>query len=128
MRCHSSLLLQVPSTNAVESWHASLKHGVKADMVKWSLCGIVQHLANVAVQWDRKAAKKEAEFRTQHLSDTVFWPGMRKLPYPVQLLVFREKKGASQLLDDGVDPRPLEDDFSCDCLFFRQYALPCQHV
>ncbi len=128
MHCHSTLLLQVPSTNAVESWHASLKHGVKADMAKWSLCGTIQHLANVAVIWDRKADKKEAEFCTKHLADTVFWPGTRKLPYPVQLLVFREKAAGQRLLDDGVDLRPLEDDFSCDCLFFRQYNLPCQHV
>jgi len=112
----------------VKSWHASLKHEVKADMVKWSLCDIVQHLANVAVQWNRKAAKKEAEFCTQHLSDTVFWSGMRKLSYPVQLLVFHKKKRASQLLNDEVNPQPLKDDFSCNCLFFQQYTLSCQHV
>ena len=31
-RCHSAVLLQVPSTNPFESWHASLKHGVKKEM------------------------------------------------------------------------------------------------
>lgn len=64
MCCHSSLLLQVLSTDVVESWHASKKHEVKTELAKWSLCGTVQHLAIIAVQWDRKIAKKEAEFYT----------------------------------------------------------------
>lgn len=70
-RCHSALLLQVPSTNAVESWHASLKFKVKKEMRQWSLTGLVKHLSNIAVQWDRKAAKTASEFRSKHLSDTV---------------------------------------------------------
>ena len=53
---------------------------------------------------------------------------MRKLSYSVQLLVFCEKKRASQLLNDEMNPQSLKDDFSCDCLFFQQYALFCQHV
>ena len=39
--CHSALLLQVGSTNVIESWHASLKHGVKKEMPQWSLLGLV---------------------------------------------------------------------------------------
>ena len=75
-RCHSSLLLQVSSTNVVESWHAALKNGVKAAMTNWSLFGIVYHLANTADQWDKKAAKVAADFRTKHLSDAVDIPGL----------------------------------------------------
>ena len=86
-RCHSTLLLQVPSTNVVESWHNALKHGVKAAMANWSLVGLVQHIANISHQYDLRATKKRLEFRTRHLSDTAFYPGMRKLPYPVQLLI-----------------------------------------
>lgn len=36
-KCHSALLLQIPSTNSVESWHASLKFKVKKEMQQWSL-------------------------------------------------------------------------------------------
>lgn len=32
-RCHSSILLQVPTTNPVEGWHYALKHGVMQEML-----------------------------------------------------------------------------------------------
>ncbi len=95
-------------------------------MTKWSLFGLVQHLANVAVQWDRKAEKTRADFRSLHLSDTVFFPGMRRLPYPVQLLVLKELQISNNM--HSASPRQLSDDNSCDCLFFRQYQLPCSHI
>ena len=33
-RCYSAQLLQAGSTNVVESWHSSLKHGVKREMTR----------------------------------------------------------------------------------------------
>ena len=127
-RCHSALLLQVGSTNVVESWHASLKHGVKKEMPQWSLLGLVQHLANKAHQWDIQAVRAEVDFRSFHLSDTAFFPGMRRLPYPMQQLVLGQMQRGNKLLAEGVDPRPLADELECDCLFFRQYHLPCAHM
>ena len=127
-RCHSALLLQQASINVVESWHSSLKHGVKNEMLQWSLLSSVQHLANTAYQWDIRALKAAADFRTVHLSDTVFFPGMRRLPYPVQRLLLRQMQRGNELLAEGVDPWPLEDKLKCDCLFFRQYHLPCAHM
>ncbi|SLM33896.1 MULE transposase domain, partial [Lasallia pustulata] len=127
-RCHSAILLQVPSTNPVESWHASLKLGVKKEMTQWSLLGSIERLANTAAQWDRKAERSEADFRSLHLSDTTFFPGMRKLPYPVQQLVLGQLQRGNELLAEGADPLPLGDELECDCLFFRQYQLPCAHM
>jgi hypothetical protein len=124
-RCHSSLLLQVPSTNSVESWHSSLKYGVKASMSKWSLCGLIQHISNAAHQWDLKSEKRRAEFRTKFLSDTAHFPQMRRLPYPVQRLCVEQLKVAHGYSAEDRDPKPLEDEIRCDCLFFRQYQLPC---
>ena len=126
--CHSPLLLQVPSTNVVESWHASLKHRVKKQMTKWSLLGLIEQLSNTAAQWDWRAVKAEADFCSLHLSDTAFFPGMRKLPYPVQQLVLAQLQWGNELLTEGVDPKPLSDKLECDCLFFRQYQLPCAHM
>ena len=97
-------------------------------MIKWSLCSVIKYLTNVAVQWDRKTEKKEAEFCTQHLANTVFWSEMRKLSYSVQLLIFFKKKRASQLLKNEVDLWSLKNDFSCNCFFFWQYTLSCQYV
>lgn len=129
-RCYSALLLQVPSTNAVESWHASLKFNVKKEMRQWSLLGLVKHLSNIAVQWDRKAAKTASEFRSKHLSDTVYWPGMRKLPYPIQQLRLGEQERALDLITQGAQPtRSWADDLTCDCSFFSKVtASLCRHV
>ena len=127
-RCHSALLLQVPSTNLVESWHSSLKHGVKKEMLHWSLLGLVKHLANKAHQWDIRAVRAEMDFCALHLSDTAFFPGMRRLPYPVQKLVLGQMQAGNALLAEGVDCQPLADELECDCLFFQQYHLPCAHM
>lgn len=127
-RCHSALLLQVSSTNIVESWHSALKRDVKLAMTKWSLLGCVRHVANISYQWSRKAAKAEAEFRTKHLSDTIFWEGMKQLPYPVQQLCIEQSNKGSQLLERGAKVRELNEDVSCDCVFYRAYHLPCEHM
>ena len=101
---------------------------MKKELIRWSLLGFVEHLSNIATQWDWKAAKVEADFRTLHLSDTAFWPGMRRLFYLVQQLVLAELHRGMELLAEGVKPRPLGDELECDCLFFRQYQLPCSHM
>jgi len=80
-----------------------LKHEVKKEMTKWSLLEFVQHLANIAAQWDRKAEKIRVEFRSLHLSDTVFWPEMQKLSYPVQQLILTEQHRSNELLAEGVE-------------------------
>ena len=125
---HSAILLQVPNTNSVESWHVFLKYGVNAQMLRWSLQGLVKHLANVTHQWDLKARKTEADFRSKHLTDTVFFPGLSKLPYPVQKLIIGQLKAGNELLEQGVDPKPLGDNIGCDCLFWAKYGLPCAHI
>ena len=35
---------------------------------------------------------------------------------------------AEQLVDDGEESRELTDELSCDCLWFRRWLLPCEHV
>lgn len=70
-------------------------------MQQWSLLGLIKHLSNIAVQWDRRAAKIASEFRSKHLSDTVHWPGMQKLPYPIQKLCLGEQDRALDLITQG---------------------------
>lgn len=128
-RCHSAFLLQVPSTNVVESWHASIKHSVKSEMRSWSLSGLVQHVADKAHQWSSRAEKELQEWSTKHLTDTWAWPAMRKLPLPVQKLVMGELKEADKLIDAGEPPRELGDhEPTCNCVWFRSYCLPRRHL
>ena len=53
-RQHSSLLLQVPGTNPVESWHASLKKHAKGKKAvhKFSLLGCASHVLRIGDQWE----------------------------------------------------------------------------
>lgn len=55
------------------------------------------HVYDIAGHWDRMAEKTEHDFRFRHLPDTVMWPGMRQLPYPVQLLVTLELHVANKM-------------------------------
>lgn len=94
-RCHSHVILQVTTTNALESWHSTLKHGIKQPMLTWSLCGIVQHVANVALGYKKRAKKAASKWMSGRYSDSTLYPGLCKLPGPLQLLTLREREGSS---------------------------------
>lgn len=51
-----------------------------------------------------QAGKTGSEFRSKHLSDTVHWPGMRKIPYPIQKLCRSEQERAIDLITEGARP------------------------
>ena len=116
------------TTNNVESWHSSLKHGVKQVMKHWALLGIVMHVANVAAQWDLRAEEAEKSFRTKHLSDSMLLPGIRKLPCPAQKLVLDQLTVGRHLVGTHAVLKEFGDNVECDCLFFRSWALPCCHL
>ena len=128
-RAHSPLLLQTPNTNDVESWHAVLKRGEKAEMHLWSLKGTMMHVRRKAYEYSVRAEKAELEFRGKHLSETADCPGMRQLPLPMQRLICEERRIAMGMLKagDGVE-RDLGDDGTCDCRFFQKWLLPCRHL
>jgi hypothetical protein len=54
-RCDSALLQQIATTNAVESWHASLKRGLKKELPRWALTATCSHVAKIASQWADRA-------------------------------------------------------------------------
>ena len=60
-RCHSPLLLQVPTTNPVENWHSVLKcKGVTKDILQhFSLLGIVKHSLAIDKEYDHCAEEVE---------------------------------------------------------------------
>ena len=35
---------------------------------------------------------------------------------------------AYKLIEDGDDPCAIDDDETCDCIFYRQYQLPYEHL
>ena len=128
-RHHSPLLLQIRTTNNVESWHRSLKgKGYSSQMSRFSLEGLLRTLHEVAVRWDRKAELREAQFRTKNLSEAVAFPPLRLFPFPIQKLLTKELRHAQQLINDCMPLKPSPDPRSCSCDFWKSYNIPCRHI
>lgn len=88
-------------------------------MTRWSLCDrVIIHLSNKALDYDQGAIKAEKDLRSLHFSDASYFPGLLKLPYPVQRLVVDELKKENLLLEEGKEGREIKDEITCDCFFF----------
>lgn len=61
-RSSYAVLLQMPDTNNVESWHHALKHGQAQKMPWWSLYGLVIHVANRPIEYDLRAERACEDF------------------------------------------------------------------
>jgi len=140
-RCHSPLLLQVPTTNPVESWHSVLKcKGVTKDILqRFSLLGIVKHSLAVDKEYERRAEEVERKWRTRQHPLAVEFPELRVFPYPVQQLLVEEIHQGKLLVGEEEVPEPLaaapEVDSqggirppSCRCQFYQKWQLPCRHI
>jgi hypothetical protein len=128
-RQHSSLLLQVRTTNPIESWHHSLKHAVKKDMPKWSLRGIADRIVEKVLEWMERAREKEGDFRTKYVTDFAELPMLRRFPYPVQQLILKELRVLEDEEDGDLVPLSnVGDETLCTCLFYRKWQLPCRHI
>ena len=57
-----------------------------------------------------------------------FLSGDAEAPLPCAAACSEPAAAGNELLAEGVDPKPLSDKLECDCLFFRQYQLPCAHM
>ncbi|KAE8154770.1 hypothetical protein BDV25DRAFT_81869 [Aspergillus avenaceus] len=126
-RQHSSLLLQIRTTNALESWHHSLKNGGSRNMSSWSLCGIIDRVLETYNQWFERAKNCQMEFRSHYITDFCGYPILKRFPYPVQKLILEELK-LTQDIEEETLYLELDDNPSCHCLFFRKWQLPCRHI
>ncbi|KAL2047152.1 hypothetical protein N7G274_001171 [Stereocaulon virgatum] len=130
-RQHSCLLLQCMTTNAVETWHNSIKSAAngEAAMVKFSLSGCASHILRIGDQWEHRAHATAINFRTTCLPECSEEPALLKFPEPVQRLIVEQRRKGLELADEGELPKyELSDDLVCTCLFYRQYQLPCAHL
>ena len=70
-----------------------------------------------------------SRLRTKHLAELHDYMQIRQFPFPVQKLLAFRLRIAEQMLEDGELPsNDIPDDLSCDCLFYRRYLLPCEHI
>jgi hypothetical protein len=147
---HSCLLLQCMTTNAVESWHASLKKHAegtrlywssqficmagtnyligKATMRRFTLEGCAAHVLHIGDQWCYKAREAKEKWRTTRSAECTTYPDLAKFPGHVQSLLVSQLKLAEQANADAEAPlaKELGDNVVCpmDCMFYPHVAVP----
>ena len=91
------------TTNAVESWHRSLKAHAegKGNMLNFSLAGIASHVLKIADQWEQRAQKEAELFRKTRIFESTEYPELLQFPGPVQQLIADQMGLATKLLSEG---------------------------
>ncbi|RHZ51906.1 hypothetical protein Glove_468g3 [Diversispora epigaea] len=97
-RQHSPLLLQVTSTNALESYHSELKRTTSF------LYGLIAYGMN-----------------------DEFLEEIHKFPFPVQQMLIKEIGAVMDRLEKGKCIPGLTS-LECHCLFHNRYLLPCKYI
>jgi hypothetical protein len=98
-------------------------------MKRFSLLGTCKHVADIAINFDKRAEKAAHEFRTKQVSAIAHLPQLKKFPYPVQQLIVGEMNKAEDADERDEAPRDgLDDEVACTCVFWRRYQLPCRHI
>ena len=130
-RDHSALLLQVTSTNPLESWHQAFKSHAKILKVtkpRYSLAGTIDLISQFGHVTDSRAQKAKYDWSKKKLKMALSYPWLNHFPYPIQLLLLTEIQGADILAQNGNSTDLNSDQVTCSCLFQRSYWLPCKHV
>lgn len=127
-RQHSPLLLQVTSTNALESYHSQLKRGTSK---VHGLIGACHIIINVDDKKKSASEKTAFNFRQKRLSvadmgDDILHQ-VHCFPYPFQRLIADEFRALEGRISKGKPPPELATP-ECNCLFFNRYLLPCRHI
>jgi hypothetical protein len=126
-----TILLQITTTNAVESWHNSLKKRSIASRqaaALFSLEGCLRTVQEVGNQWDATRERREHDEATKQLVICQIYPDLAKLAFPLQKLVFKQFELAEIRVQNQEPLRPHVDRIVCDCKWYRQYFLPCEHT
>ncbi|KAG9062263.1 hypothetical protein KI688_006595 [Linnemannia hyalina] len=117
-RQHSPLLLQVTTTNPLESYLSELKRASSKTHALFGTPGTVYYAV-------------PADFRTKRisiidLSETIL-EQVHKFPFPVQELIIGKARAMSARIEKGKTPPELIAP-ECNCHFFSRYLLPCRHI
>ncbi|RHZ79647.1 hypothetical protein Glove_143g94 [Diversispora epigaea] len=127
-RQHSPLLLQVTSTNALESYHSELK---RTTSFLYSLIGASYKIVALDQKKQAESENTAFNFRTKKISaygvDDEFLKEIHKFPFPVQQMLIKEIGAVMDRLEKGKCVPGLTS-LECHCLFHNRYLLPCKHI
>ncbi|CAG8571756.1 15275_t:CDS:2, partial [Cetraspora pellucida] len=127
-RQHSPLLLQITSTNALESYHSELK---RTTSPQYGLIGACNKIVVLDLKKQSDSDYVAFEFRVKKISavgveDDVL-KKIHKFPFPIQKLIINEVLAFNDRIEKGKGLPGLLS-LECHCLFFRKYMLPCKHI
>jgi hypothetical protein len=127
-RQHSPLLLQVTSTNALESYHSELK---RTTSPTFGLIGASHKVVELDVKRRSDAEIVAFDFRTKKLSvanvNDEILVEVHKFPLPIQKLLVGELCAVEKRLEKGKGAPGLTL-AKFECLFHHKYLLPCKHI
>ena len=126
-RQHSPTLLQVTSTNPLESYHNQLKQYIGGNGLRLPFVGLARYVIQVQTLRERDFEMAKIHFRTKSLSITKDYQQLKKLPYPLQQLVATEHAKVEDRILNGKEI-PMLEALDCHCTFFKRYFLPCKHM
>jgi hypothetical protein len=127
-RDHSRTLLQVKSTNALESYHKVLKHEPQFSLKSAGFLASVKQVLKTnykIVEKNKKASMYRSMRVFGDLRDN--YPLMCKLPVEMQELVLSEYNKVEDRIMRGKQAPELLQPW-CHCDFFHMYNLPCKHI
>ncbi len=113
-RQHSTLLLQIDTTNALKSYHRSIKRRC------YLTDGFVATLKELHEIFQGKIsmhAKISNQLFTKRLAECEEYPRLAELAHPFQVLIAREIREGKNLVSEDVDPI-LESDQDVTAFFF----------
>ena len=105
-RQHSPILLQVSTTNPVESWHSSLKKAPedKLTMSKFNLSGSARHVLLIGDEWELRDKEEGTRWKTSIYPEARDQPQLAAFPVPIQRLLIKQIKKAKKDTAYGKPP------------------------
>ena len=121
-RQHSPILLQVPTTNPVESWHSFKKAPEdKLTISKFSLLGIASHVLLIGNEWELRDNEEATRWRISTYPEAQNQPELAAFPVPIQKHLIGQIKKAKK---DTANGRPSSIELSENYLIRQQVKLP----
>ncbi|CAG8812128.1 14545_t:CDS:2, partial [Cetraspora pellucida] len=125
---HLPLLLQVTTTNALESYHSELK---RTTSPQYCLVGTCNKIIALDLKKQLDSDYVAFKFRVKKISavgvDNDILKEIHKFSFPVQKLIVNEVFAVNDRIEKGKGLPGLMS-LECHCLFFRKYMLPCKHI
>lgn len=143
------ILLQITTTNPIESYHHIIKYFLKRNMKRRTISELCTLLDDIDKKRFATAEIKRRNFLACELVRyTVDYPQFGKSPIPIQMLLATEVDAAVEtfrvVTQNGVQSaqqngqqsheqindsiRYFHMEPGCSCLFTRKYLLPCRHM